>query len=359
MPENRRDSTMLNNSLYLEDLREAVTSIPDVTRLFGKRIVVTGATGMLCSPVVDLLLLMNREMAAQITIVVAGRSKVGAEARFGEFTPDGGLQYVEYDATSTAAIAVDGPIDYIIHGASNANPSLYAEQPVDTMLANILGLTQMLELAKVSKAERLLYVSSSEIYGRNDSTEPFSEGDYGYLDILDRRAGYPSSKRAGESLCVAYGIEHGVDSVIVRPGHIYGPTTKESDNRASAQFTRTALAGNDVVLRSTGAQMRSYCYVLDCASAILAVLVHGAPSNSYNISNPNSICSISDIANQIAQAAGVAVRFDLEPGDAPVQHNLMDNSSLNSGKLESLGWKPKFDLGKGVSRMVEILRTEG
>lgn len=359
MPEKPLGNGLLANDQYLADLGEALTSIPSVESLFGKRVLVTGATGMLCSPVVDLLLMMNRERGANITVVVAGRSRAGAEERFGQMGDSRGLEFVEYDATSTAPMALAEPVDFIVHGASNANPAAYMEEPVDTMLANIVGLTAMLDLAKASQGSRILYVSSSEIYGRTLTNEPFTESEYGYLDILDKRAGYPSSKRAGESLCVSYGMQFGVDAVIVRPGHIYGPTTKDSDNRASAQFTRTALAGNDVVMRSHGTQLRSYCYALDCASALLTVLVSGATGNAYNISNPHSICSISDIAREIAGAAGVSVQFELEPGAAPVQHNLMDNSSLNSHKLEALGWTPRFDLATGVSHTVDILRATG
>lgn len=356
MPENHRVSQLLSNPQYLDDLRVAITSIPDVESLFGRRVLVTGATGMLCSPVVDILTLMNREMHANIIIIIAGRSLRDAEERFGPMGGPDGLEFREYDATSATPIEVSEPVDFIIHGASNANPSAYMEQPVETMMANIVGLTAMLDLARTADGSRILYVSSSEIYGRTITNDPFTEAEYGYLDILDKRAGYPSSKRAGESLCVAYGMEYGVDAVIVRPGHIYGPTTRESDNRASAQFARTALAGNDVVMRSHGTQLRSYCYALDCASALLAVLIRGESGNAYNISNPHSICSISDIAHEIARAAGVAVKFDLEPGAAPVQHNLMDNSSLNSSKLEALGWVPRFDLATGVSHTVTILR---
>lgn len=357
MPENLPGSSLSSNALYLDDLREALTSIPSIESLFGRRILVTGATGMLCSPIVDLLLLMNRELGANITVIAAGRSKARTEQRFGHIGEVDGLEFCQYDATSPNPPHLSEPVDHIIHGASNANPSAYVEQPVETMMANIVGLTAMLEVARASAGARILYVSSSEIYGRTTTNQPFTETEYGYLDILDKRAGYPSSKRAGESLCIAYKLEYGVDSVIVRPGHIYGPTIQDSDNRASAEFTRVALAGQDVVMRSLGTQQRSYCYAVDCASAILAVLVCAPAGNAYNISNPNSICSISDVAHEIARATGVQVQFDLEPGARQVQPNLMDNSSLNSEKLEALGWTPKFDLAKGIKSTVEILRT--
>ncbi|GAA5039078.1 NAD-dependent epimerase/dehydratase family protein [Microbacterium fluvii] len=344
-------------SEYWDDLRTACGSIPEASRLFHSRILVTGATGMICSSVIDLLLFMNRELAAGITILVAGRSRDDAVERFRAFSPaDDELVFVPYDATSRDEVVLAEQVDYIIHGASNANPAMYLQLPVETMLANILGLSVMFDLARATSARRLLYISSSEVYGQKDGMQPFAEDDYGFLDILNTRAGYPSSKRAGESLCVAYGMEYGVDSVIVRPGHIYGPSIRPSDNRASAEFTRLAVAGEDVVLKSRGAQLRSYCTSLDCASAILTVLVAGERASAYNISNPHSICTISDIAEAIAAAAGVEVRYDLADDVPAGAHSLMQNSSLDSGRLEALGWTPAFDLERGVERMLAALK---
>lgn len=340
-------------SSYWEDLGLAMASIPGHRELRQSRILVTGATGMLCSSIVDILLFMNRELGARNTIYVAGRNEQVALERFGSFTEDDGLVFVPYDATSTDRIAFNGTIDFIIHGASNANPDLYMQKPVETMMANLLGLARVFNLAKDTSTQRVVYVSSSEIYGQKADSEPFAEGDYGYLDILNERAGYPSSKRAGESLCVAYGMEHDIDSVIVRPGHIYGPAVRDSDNRASAEFTRTALAGDEVVLRSKGAQLRSYCYALDCASAILTVMLRGDRAHAYNISNPNSICTISEIAEAIAAEAGVGLSYS---DDSSITHSLMQNSSLDSTRLESLGWIPAFDLTTGVARMLTTLR---
>jgi nucleoside-diphosphate-sugar epimerase len=345
---------------YWDDLRLAIASIPNPESLKGKRILVTGATGMLCSPIVDMFLFLNREKGYGIKIYLAGRSQESAFERFQSFSLEDGLAFFPYDATRTDELEIDSEIDYIIHGASNASPQLYMERPVETMLANIVGLSRMLDLAKANPAGRLLYVSSSEVYGQKKDSEPFSEADYGYLDILHERAGYPSSKRAGESLCVAYQMQYGVDSVIVRPGHIYGPSIRDSDQRASAQFTRTAIAGEDVVLKSKGSQLRSYCYSLDCASAIITVLLSGVAANAYNISNPDSICTISEIAEAIAQAADVKIRYDQSGASGQLANSLMENSSLKSDKLEALGWKPTFDLQHGTARMISTLRqTEG
>lgn len=347
----------MTSNAYWDDLSTALTSVPNAGVLNGSRILITGATGMICSSVVDLLVFMNRELDAGITILVAGRSEQDAAARF-RGLPNGedGLVFVPYDATSKDEVSVGMDVDYIIHGASNANPALYMQQPVETMLANIVGLSAMFAVARSTNASRVLYISSSEVYGQKEGTDPFVETDYGFLDILSERAGYPSSKRAGESLCVAYGMEYGIDSVIVRPGHIYGPSIRNADNRASAEFTRRALAGEDVVLKSAGSQLRSYCYSLDCASAILTVLVRGEEASAYNISNPHSICTIRDIAEAIAEASGVSARVEVPMEAGSVVHSPMDNSSLASGKLEALGWRPAFNLQRGVGRMIEVLR---
>jgi nucleoside-diphosphate-sugar epimerase len=222
------------------------------------------------------------------------------------------------------------------------------------MAANFIGLNNLLSLAAKKNAKRVLYLSSSEVYGQKDSMDPYFENDYGFLDILNQRASYPSSKRAAETLCVAYSMEYNLDTVIVRPGHIYGPAVIPSDNRATAQFTRNAVNREDIVMKSAGSQLRSYCYSLDCASAILAVLLNGERENAYNISNPDSIITISAIAKAIANAAGRKLTFE-NPADAEAKgYNLMSNSSLDSKKLEGLGWYAVFSPEEGARRCVEF-----
>ncbi|PMF64604.1 hypothetical protein BCV08_19135, partial [Vibrio breoganii] len=288
-----------------------------------------------------------------INIVIAGRSKQKAVHRFGNLIEEGKLIYIDYDATSSEPLIVESKIDYLIHGASNATPSVFASQPVETILANVTGLNVILQSAIAASASRVLYVSSSEVYGTTEGNTPYLETDYGIIDVLNQRAAYPMSKRTGESLCIAYGLQHDLDTVIVRPGHIYGPIIQKSDNRASAQFARKAINGEDIVMKSAGTQLRSYCHAFDCASAILTVLVSGEKGNAYNISNPKSICTISELAKSIGKEAGVNVVYESPSDIEKNSYNLMDNSSLSSLKLESLGWKPIFDLSTGVRNMLQ------
>ncbi|MGY3568462.1 NAD-dependent epimerase/dehydratase family protein [Vibrio paucivorans] len=341
---------------YWNDVGKAATSIPSLDSLSNKSILITGATGLVCSSVVDLLLHLNRTQKANINIIIAGRSKQGAMYRFEESFEKDELSFVHYDATSSEAILLESKIDYLIHGASNATPSVFASQPVETILANVLGLDVVLKTALMAEASRVLYVSSSEVYGAKDSNEPYSETDYGVVDVLNQRAAYPLSKRTGESLCIAYGQQYDLDTVIVRPGHIYGPIIQKSDNRASAQFARKAKRGESIVMKSAGMQLRSYCHALDCASAMLAVLISGERGNAYNISNSNSICTISELAAAIAKEAKVSVVYENPSDTEKGSYNLMENSSLRSQKLEALGWSPLFSLESGVKNMLEELQ---
>jgi nucleoside-diphosphate-sugar epimerase len=342
---------------YWNDIAEVIGNIPKIEELYHKRILITGAAGMVCSPLVEIVSYLNKNLSANIKLILAGRSRERIHNRFKDILAEDGYCFIPYDATKYGFIE-DIETDYIIHGAGNAYPAICARQPVETLIGNIAGLNTILKLASNNKNCRVLYVSSSEIYGNRNSAsqEPFKEEEYCYVDILNPRACYPNGKRASETLCACYRQEHGVDSVIVRLGHIYGPTITLSDTRASASFTRDAVNGRDIVMKSAGNQLRSYCYTLDCASAILTVLLNGMAGNAYNVSNKNSIVSIKDMAEELAKYAGVHVIYEKPSEIEQKSYNLMINSSLDSNKIESLGWKACFTLEKGVKRTIQVMR---
>lgn len=339
---------------YWNDIQIACEHIVNVKALYGQSILITGGTGLICSPIAEMLIFLNREKNTGIKIYLAGRSRERMQKRFEDFQEGTDYIFVPYDATQNQSLNVSA--DYIIHGASNANPSAYMSQPVETMMANIIGLKSLLDLAVQNKSRRVLYISSSEVYGNKDEARPYRETDYGYLDILNERASYPSSKRAAETLCASYGMEYGVETVIVRPGHIYGPTITESDSRAAAQFIRNAVNGENIIMKSAGTQLRSYCHAFDCATAILTVLLNGKDREAYNISNPSSVITISKLATLLAETVGKKVVYEEASVNEKKGYNLMNNSSLDSEKLEKLGWTAMYDAGEGAKRTVEIMR---
>ena len=346
--------SVIYSSEYWFDVKRVADVIPNLNQLKNKKILITGATGMICSAVFEILIYLNRNYHFNISITLAGRSRERINDRFKLLNENEDYRFTFYDSTSYS-FDYSEKVDFIIHGASPADPKSYGLYPVETMKSNIIGLDTLLKVNKKNTNCRLLYLSSSEIYGRKEDNDPYKESDYGYVDVLNPRACYPNAKRAAETLCASYYKEFGTDFVIVRPGHIYGPSITDKDSRASAQFTRKAKVGRNIILKSVGNQLRSYCYTLDCASAILTVLLNGICGNAYNISNPKSVISVRNLAELMAKIAGVNINYELPSDEEKSNYNLMENSSLDATKLIKLGWTGIFSPEEGVARTLNYI----
>ena len=321
----------------------------------GSSFFITGATGLIGTAIVHALLRFNDKYGTGFQIIATGRNEKSLSDRFSDCREREDLILAVFDAEKPS-IEPSMKIDYIIHAASNASPKAIIESPVETLMGNIGGLSYLLSYAKENAVKRVLFVSSSEVYGRKDQSTPSLETEYGFIDPLNPRNAYSYGKCAAETLCVSFLQEYGVDSVIVRPGHIFGPTCSQKDVRVSSAWAYDCASQKDIVMKSAGSQIRSYCYCLDCASAILKVLVKGEKGQAYNISNRNSIMSIRKLAEIMTSHAGVRLVTDI-PSEAEAKaFNPMENSSLDSTKLENLGWKGAFDAETGVKHTIDILR---
>lgn len=345
---------ILESKLYLEKIRDAFNHIVNFKLLENKTILITGCNGLICSNIVDILIIANKELNFNIKLYLATRNIEETKLRFNLNDKDELINVVQYDGTKT--FVFNESIDFIIHGASPASPNLYVSNPVETMLCNFIGLKNLLDIAKKSNA-KLLYISSSEVYGKLETSDSIKEEDMGIMDLLNPRSSYGMSKRAAETLCISYANEYSIKTVIVRPGHIYGPTAKRNDKRVSNQFMYDVIEKKDLVLKSKGEQIRSYTNCMDSGTAILSVLLNGENGVAYNISNPKSIISIADMAKYFANAGDVRVTFDLPSDEEKKAFNPMNNSSLNSRKLEALGWKPMFAHEDGFTFSVDVLKS--
>lgn len=346
---------LYNNMQWIADIDEVLQTLPELEEMAGSSVMVTGSTGLICSALVEVLARWNDTHEEKIDIIATGRDVAGMRARFAPLLDRPWFDVAVYDATSGKLH--DGiRCDYIIHGAGNASPNKIVSEPVETMMGNFVGTYSLLEYARVNHIKRLLYISSSEVYGRSESNEAFKTTDYGYVDLLQPRSSYAVGKRAAETLCVSYGAEWGVDSVIVRPGHIYGPTARETDNRVSSAWAYAAARGDDIVMKSEGSQIRSYCYVLDCVTAIFKVLLRGNALHAYNISNDESVISIKKLAELLTEAGSTSLCFKLANEYEKKAFNPMQNSSLDASELYSLGWRGLFSARRGLQRTVSILR---
>lgn len=337
---------MFNVKYYGKSLRAATSDYSGF--LDGKSLLITGATGLIGSFLADAVLDLNARTGAGVELYAAGRSAEGMRARFGEAVDDPRFHYVPFDATRPAAL--DFEPDYVIHAATSAHPLAYATDPVGIMQANLVGTAQLLEALRGQGHGRFLLLSTGETYGENPGLpEGFSETDHGWIDTMTPRACYPESKRAAETLCASYAAQYGVDALVARLCHVYGPTFTPSNSRADAQFIRKALAGEDIVMKSAGSQVRSFCYVADAAAALLRLLDAGETGRAYNVANRGSVASIREYAETLADVAGVRVAFDLPPETERAGYTKITRAVLNPARLEALGWAPRYDLRAGLT----------
>ncbi|WP_251493573.1 NAD-dependent epimerase/dehydratase family protein [Otoolea muris] len=343
---------LYKSSTYLTDLKAAAGYVPGMERLAGASVLITGATGTIGSFIVDMLRTYMQGHEAGGRVIAAGRSRDRLAGRFGAETDT--LHFARYDLMEP--IDFDIKADYIIHAAGNAHPAAFNGDPAGTIVGNIDSTFHLLEYGRAHRTKRFLYVSSGEVYGQGDIyRDSFDESYSGFLDPTSPRSCYPSSKRAAETLCASYTKQYGLETVIVRPCHTYGPGITDSDNRANVQFMRNVLDGEDIVLKSAGTQMRSYCYVADCASAILTVLLNGTSGEAYNSANPDARVTIANFAKAVAHAAGKSVRF-AEPTAAELADRTpIPRQVLNSEKLERLGWHGHYGIAEGIQHTLDIL----
>lgn len=342
---------------YMQDLDHLIESSSFLDNFSGKTVFITGASGLIGSAIADLLLRYSEHHDGSVTILAAGRDPSAIRQRFSYYVDAPYFHFIPYDASLPNTFSFQA--DYLIHGASNASPSKIQAHPIETMLDNFHGIKELLDYSVSHPVKNTVFISSSEVYGTHDSAESFQENDYGFIDLLNPRSSYSVGKRAAETLCASYAAEKGLPVSIVRPGHIYGPTAVRSDNRVSSDFAYRACLGEPLILKSDGSQIRSYCYTFDCATAILYVLLYGSSATAYNISNPDSILSIRELAGLYASFGNVPLSFELPTHEEKAAFNPMPNSSLDSTKLLQLGWTPFFTATTGTEHTIQILRESG
>ena len=319
-------------------------------KLSGSNILVTGATGLIGSCLVDVLM-SNPNKDYQVYAL--GRNEKRAQARFMQFKDEPSFHFLRGDVT--LPLATDEPFHFIIHAASNGSPNFFANNPVEVMKSNLFGVSNLIEYGLGHGMKRFLYVSTGEVYGINEAPI-LDESSYGYVDILNTRSCYPSSKRAAETLAMCYAGEYGADVVVARPCHTYGPHFTESDNRVYAQFIRNVLNGEDIVMKSAGTQYRSWCYVDDCVSALLYILLKGKSGEAYNIADKSSVVTIRELAEMIAHIAGREVMIQIpsdseKKGLTPIKRAVFDTA-----KLEALGWSVSGSMEEKLRRTIDICR---
>lgn len=345
--------------IILEDIKHIVSApYIDWSAFEGKKILITGANGMIASYMVYVLLYLNDSLFKQpVTILCLGRSKKKMQHRFGSLLEREEVKCVIQDV----AEPWEGKekVDMVVHAASQASPKYYGIDPVGTIMANVLGTRHMLEYARRCQASSFLFISSSEVYGNIEGVDrPILEQDDGFLDPMQIRSCYGEAKRAGEAICVAYHHQYGVSAKVARLFHTYGPTMHLDDGRVYADFASDIVNHRDIVLRSAGKAKRCFCYLSDAVAALFLLMLKGEASQAYNLGNPEQELTMVELANKLVALfpeRELAVRIEEKKAQEGYIKSVVDRNCPDITKLEALGWKPVVTVEQGFKNTVKVL----
>ncbi len=347
---------------YLSDDIAVIENYFDQLKFGGSTIMVTGSTGLIGSIIVKSAISYNKNNPSNIIKLVAmARNKDKALSVYKEYFSSAedaeklGIIFCFQDICSPIDTKIK--CDYIIHTANATNSKFLVSNPVEVMDSIYIGTRNVLEYAKNSNAKGAVYLSSMEVFGSVDSKQRITENGLGYVDIQNVRSCYPEGKRLAECMCKAYCSEYGVPVKVARLAQTFGAGVLPSENRVFAQFARSAVKGEDIVLHTTGESMGNYCYTTDAIAAILLLLKKGEWGEAYTVVNEEMTMEIRQMAqliiNEFSNGKGKVV-FDI-PESNIYGYAATTKMKLSSEKIRQLGWEPKVNMVSAYKRMIPDL----
>lgn len=343
MPLNDRlNAAVANDASAVAERLEPISS-----SLAGARILVTGASGLIGSLLVRVLLEMNEKYALNLRVVGVARNADALRFAFVDLLDRKcPLELCVSDVKE--GVACEGPLSHIVHAASPTSSRYFVQHPVDTIETAYRGTRNMLEFAREKRVRAFLYLSSLEVYGTagNDGRS-LGESEAGLLDSLSVRSSYSESKRLCETLCMAYASEYEVPAIVARLSQTFGAGVRYQDGRVFAEFMRCALEGRPVVLHSEGKTTRTYCSTKDAVEALVLLLTRGRPGEAYNVANEDTVVSIYEMANLVSACladGNLEVRRASADERSALGYNPELIAKLDSSKLRALGWIPQDGL---------------
>ena len=345
---------MMNNDIYMNDIKNVILNKSiKYDKFSNTNILVTGATGLIGSTLINTLVTANREYNLNCNIYALVRNVDKAKNMFGM---DTNINYIVGDIRNKIDINCD--IDYIIHAASDTSSQNFINNSTEVIDIIFNGTKNILETAKNNNAKRVIFLSTMEVYGTPDNDKKITEEHSTNLQTSDVRSCYTISKRMSENLCFCYAKMYDFNVDVLRLTQTFGPGVRYDDKRVFAEFARCAIEGKDIVLHTKGETKRSYLYTADAISAILTVLSSDVSNEIYNVANEDTYCSIYDMAKMVAEKCSkdqIKVLVELEDinkyGFAKTLH-----MNLDTKKIQQLGWIPTTNLEGMYKKLIKTMK---
>ncbi len=343
------------SEVYSREIESIIqTDIVPWERLEGKNVLITGATGLIGTAIVNTLLMVRKEMGIEIGVYAVVRDEQKAKNAFSDNISEQGLHIIQHEDIQIP-LQLNGVIDYIIHGANPTASSYFVDYPVETAKTAFIGTLNMLELAKEKQVKGFVFLSTMEVYGYPNKGCKVDEDQIGGFQTTKVRNSYPISKQMCENLCCAYNSEYQVPAKIVRLTQTFGVGVDYNDKRVFAEFARCAIEKRNIVLKTKGLTERSYLDISDAVTAILLAMLEGKSGEAYTAANEETYCSIYEMARLVADEYGIDVMVEEQDVSKTGYADTL-YMDLDTEKIRKLGWYPQSGLKQMFEKMIEDMR---
>jgi UDP-glucuronate decarboxylase len=308
-----------------------------------KRVMVTGGAGFLGSHLIDRLLDKGCDVLCVDNLFTGSKENVAQHRDNPRF------EFLRHDVTFPLFVEVDE----IYNLACPASPIHYQHDPVQTTKTSVHGAINMLGLAKRLGC-KILQASTSEVYG-DPSVHPQTEDYWGHVNPIGPRSCYDEGKRCAETLFFDYHRQHGLPIKVMRIFNTYGPRMHPADGRVVSNFIVQAMKGEPISIYGDGSQTRSFCYVDDLISGMIALMETGDEvTGPINVGNPGEF-TIRELATKVIELTGSKSEIIEHPLPADDPKQRRPDISL-AQKL--LGWDPTVRLDEGLARTIDYFRKQ-
>ena len=304
------------------------------------RTLVSGGAGFLGSHLCERLLQLGH------TVLCVDNLYTGDLRNIEHLKENTQFKFILHDVTDP----IDVEVDYIFNLACPASPIHYQRNPVQTLRTNVLGVMNMLDLARDNEAQ-FLQASTSEIYG-DPRINPQPETYWGNVNPIGVRSCYDEGKRVAETFTYDYFRQYNLNVRVARIFNTYGPRMARNDGRVVSNFIVQALNQEPITINGDGTQVRSFCYVNDLIDGLIKLQFDYEGNEPINLGNPAPINMI-DLASEIIRITGSnsTVTYRKLPDDDP----MLREPDIERAKF-LLGWNPIVDLESGLEKTIEYFR---